>query len=58
MSMSNLLIVDGVALFVMKSKERTTIGMAHPTVIPRNFEPERERCPECGRPTDGEDRLS
>ena len=55
MSMSNLLIVDGVALVVMKSKECTTIGMAHPTVIPRNFEPEREQCPECGRPADGED---
>ena len=58
MSMGNLLIVGGVAVLVMNSKTHTTVGMAHPTVIPRNFEPERERCPECGRPTDGEDRLS
>lgn len=54
MSMSNLLVLGDVALFVMNSKEHTTIGMAHPTVVPRNFEPESERCPECGRSADDE----
>ena len=52
MSMGNLLVVDDVAVGVMNSKEYTTIGMAHPTVVPRNFEPESERCPECGRSAD------
>lgn len=58
MSMGNFLGGDGLPPPVMSSKNRATVGMAHPTVVPTNFEPEPEsepeRCPECGGPGDEE----
>jgi hypothetical protein len=34
----------------MATIETPDIGLAHPTVIPANFDPEAAECPSCGRP--------
>jgi hypothetical protein len=33
----------------MATSDRPTVGVDHPTVVPENFDPENERCPDCGR---------
>lgn len=40
MSMGNLMGRRPLSSSVMATRERTAIGLSHPTVVPTNFEPE------------------
>lgn len=46
MSMGNYLNVDPLHSHVMAATE-TQVAVDHPTVVPSNFDPEPETCPEC-----------
>jgi hypothetical protein len=50
MSMGNYLWGRDVYSTEMATGERPTVGVAHPTVVPENFDPEGNYCPACGRP--------
>jgi hypothetical protein len=49
MSMGNYFPVRHVERAEMATTDTPEVGIAHPTVVPRNFDPDEQNCPSCGQ---------